>query len=316
MLAILGWLGVMIFGDDFLSFLAGPFGIFAVVALFILYIFASGLMRRGGGRGRNRPGDKTSLWNTVLKILLLMVFFSIPFLGIYGLLPFIAIMIAMFMSSNDERRFLKYQETLPTSKIRAMTTGLVELEGQLHAQSLVKSPLSRHRCIGYYHTVHEEVRYSDGERRYRLIHQESHCQPFVLQDATGKVQVDGENLHFHLLPLAKKQRSSNRIAREYLLLSGGSYLLIGQAVRRDGEMVIIRDHYRRVFGIAPLGHLKRRGKLDGLLRTFTFYSVAIAFMVALFMTLPVEIKGHHLLINYANWSPLSLLSSSLSGITQ
>ncbi|HAT1682921.1 TPA: hypothetical protein I8Y21_003631 [Klebsiella oxytoca] len=307
---------MMIFDDDFISFITGPFGIFAMVALFMLYSQVSGLMSvlgRRRNRTRSERENRISLWN----IALLIMFFALPFIGGFGfLLLFIMILIIRFMSSSDEGRFLKYQEILPTSKIRSMATGLVELQGSLHVQKQVKAPLSRQRCIGYYHTVHEELRNSDGERYYRLIHEKRHCEPFILQDATGKVQVDGEQLKFHLLPVAKEQYSANSVAREYLLQPGGNYLLIGQVVRRKGEMVVIRDHYRRVFGIAPFGHLKRKRKLNGLLRTFTVYSVVIALMVALFLTLPVGIKGQQLLIYYTDWSPFTVFHTPLLEITQ
>ncbi|WP_437888147.1 hypothetical protein [Phytobacter sp. V91] len=134
----------------------------------------------------------------------------IPFSGIYGILFFVGLVALKFMLPTPQRRFMRYQQSLPTSKVRSMATGLVELEGRLVSQQLIRAPMSGKNCIGYYHTVMEEERDSDGKTNYRLIFEEKRCNAFLLQDATGKVQIDASNLDFFSAP--RKGRNTHQEA--------------------------------------------------------------------------------------------------------
>ena len=235
------------------------------------------------------------------KMLLVMVVVSFPFMGMYSLILFIVLIIIRMILPNNETRFLKNRKNMPITQIGSMATGSVKLHGKLNAQKWMKSPLSKRNCIGYYLTIHEVERDSDGEKHFRLTHEESGCEPFIFQDMTGKVQVDGETLKLYLLPVAKEQHSPNEIVREYLLQPGGDYILIGRAVRKNGERVIIRDPYRQVFGVAPFYYLERRDRVNDLIRVFMFYFVIIILLVFFSLALPVEIKEGCLYLIYSHW---------------
>ncbi|GEM_PF-2577357 len=260
--------------------------------------------------------ENTPRWKTVFKGIAIIGLMLTPFLGMSGIIVFIGIVIITFMLPTAQSRFMRYQQLLPTSKIRSMATGIVELEGNLLAQQQIEAPLSGQRCIGYYHTIEREERGRDGNTRYRLIHEEKRCQPFRLQDGTGKVQVEADTLDFHLLSANKTVRRGREIEREYLLEQGPNYLLIGQAVRRGGEQVIVRDKLRRVFGIAPAGNLLRRSKLDALFSRARYFIAATALAVALLLVAPIEVQRHQVIIHFAQWLSFTHSAPLLSGIVQ
>lgn len=256
----------------------------------------------------------------ILKTLVIAfpaVFFLLfPFSGASGILIFVAVIAFAFMLPTPQRRFMRYQKNLPTSKVRSMASGLVELEGKLVSQKLIRAPMSGKHCIGYYHSITEEERDTNGESRYRLVHEEKQCSAFVLDDGTGKVQIEADNLDFYLLPVSEEKRSGRQIWREYRLEAGEECLLIGQAVRRDNQMIIRRDSLRRVFGVAPVHSLKRRDKLNVLLGRARYYCVAIALFIALILVLPVDVQHRQVVIHYSQLLPFLDVFPSLSGPSQ
>ncbi|ECD9609743.1 hypothetical protein LSB85_002085 [Salmonella enterica] len=326
LLIALGSLFYLLFGDAFFNTLFGPVGVMLLIAVMLFTRYGiSALMslptEEDHAALSRHPaaadGKSTSvfpsaitrqpLWKKVLKGVVIVGFMLIPFLGMPGILLFICLLIVVAMRPNTQSRFMRYQQILPTSKVRSMATGIVELEGRLLAQKQIQAPLSGQRCIGYSHTIEREERESDGKTRYRLIHEEKLCQPFRLQDDTGSVPVDVESLDFHLLPTNKTVRRGDKIEQEYLLTRETPYLLIGQATRRNGELVLTRDKFRRVFGIAPINNLQRRSKLDALFGRARYFIVATAMTIALLLVMPIEVQPRQVIIHF---TPLLSFASS------
>lgn len=255
------------------------------------------------------------LWEKILKCTMVIAFMLVPLLGIYGFILFTGIVIITFMLPTAQSRFMRYQQTLPTSKIRSMSIGIVELKGKLLSQQQIKAPLSEQQCIGYYYTISREERDKDGHTHYRLIHEEKRCQPFWLKDNTGKVQVDTKNLDFHLLPVNKTVRCGREIKEEYLLEQRTNYLLIGQVVRRGNELVITRDRLRRIFGIAPCGNLQRRSKMNLVLKRARYFIIVTALAMVLILVAPIEVQRHQVVIHLSQWLPFtSFFPSNFGGI--
>lgn len=278
----------------------------AVVSMGVFFVLNLGVMFWPGVVKERQKG--TSVLTIVMKLLLVVLFLSIPLLGGPGILLFFIIFLVSMMMPDSQSRFMKYQDTLPTSKVRSLAMGLVELEGKLVAQERVEAPLTRRRCIGYFYTEHRQTRDSDGKKSYRLVRQEQRCCDFFFEDTTGKVLVSGDDLDLHLLDINKEEFSGDRRYREYVLEGRGDYLLIGQATHRGNKTVIVRDKLRRVFGIAPLENLVRRSKLSVVLRSGGLYAVVTGLMIALVLTLPVQSWGQRLWIDYAAWAPYQLLT--------
>lgn len=245
-----------------------------------------------------------------------IAFLLMPYFSVFGPLLIVGIIVLKFILPTPQRRFMRYQQNIPTSKVRSMAMGLVELEGSLVSQQVMRAPMSGKNCIGFYHTVTEEKRDSDGKTDYRLVHKEQRCNPFILQDSTGKVQIDASNIDFFLLPVKEEIRTGRQILREYRLENGEDYLLIGKAIRRNSEMVITRDALRRVFGIAPVGNLKRRDKLNIVLARARYYCIAIALFIALVLVLPIDVQHRQVVIHYSHLLSFFNVSSPYEGSGQ
>ncbi|MBN3065097.1 hypothetical protein H5A21_13650 [Pectobacterium aquaticum] len=327
----------LIFGDAFFNMLLTPVGIIALVTVpALLFYGCSALLRvaKDDGSGTPEPPQgkaaschvatrsptinitttttkRTPLWKIVLNSLTLIALILIPFFGVLGIIALMGIVIFRIMQPSAQRRFMRFQEMLPGSKVRSMTAGMVQLEGKLVAQQQMLAPLSEERCIGYYHCVTEEKRDREGRTHYRIIHEEQCCHPFLLRDGTGSVRVDAIDLDFHLLSVNAQRRSGREIEREYIVKQGHKYLLIGNAVRHGDDWVITRDKLHRVFGIAPIGNIQRRKKLTVVFSRARYFLVGIALAIALILAVPLEVKQHQVDIHFEQLFSFSFYSPSM-----
>lgn len=88
-------------------------------------------------------------------------------------------------------------ENMPTSKVRSLAMGLVEIFGQvLPAERMVmKSPFSNRDCVYYRYTV-EELRSSGKNSHWVTIKKDEKRMPFFLKDETGAVLIDPSGARF------------------------------------------------------------------------------------------------------------------------
>jgi hypothetical protein len=94
-----------------------------------------------------------------------------------------------FFKGFKELRRKRLIENIPTSTVRGLAMGLVELEGKARPTTLLRSPLSNAECVVYKYLV-EEYRSSGKSGRWVSLASGNsfHC-PFWLEDSTGKVMV-------------------------------------------------------------------------------------------------------------------------------
>ncbi|MBI5389437.1 hypothetical protein HZB01_03595 [Candidatus Woesearchaeota archaeon] len=85
----------------------------------------------------------------------------------------------------------KMIENTPTSKVRSIAMGRVEVYGAAVPDKgkVLQSPLSRKNCV-YYRCIIEEYRHAGKSSRWVTLKDENDGIPFFLQDETGKVLVD------------------------------------------------------------------------------------------------------------------------------
>lgn len=96
---------------------------------------------------------------------------------------------AFFQGFRVWRRLRLIQDT-PTSKVRSLALGRVELHGRAEEKAALESPFTSQRCVWYRWKVEEEVE-SNRRRRWRtLASGDSAAWPFYLEDETGRVLVD------------------------------------------------------------------------------------------------------------------------------
>jgi Zn-finger nucleic acid-binding protein len=87
------------------------------------------------------------------------------------------------------RRRKRVIESIPTSTIRSLALGLVEISGQAQPDGhLLSSPFRGHPCVFYSYAVEERV--GSGKRaRWKTIAKGTSEQPFIVRDTTGQVLV-------------------------------------------------------------------------------------------------------------------------------
>ena len=97
----------------------------------------------------------------------------------------------LFFRGFKTYRLKKLIEHLPTSKVRSIAMGMVEIAGKAvpAEKKSLKSPFTSKDCVYYKYTV-EEYRSSGKSSHWVTIKSGDSCMPFFLQDDTGKVLVD------------------------------------------------------------------------------------------------------------------------------
>jgi len=92
-------------------------------------------------------------------------------------------------------------EDIPTSKIRSIAMGLVEISGEVvpAKNMILKSPLTKTNCV-YYRLVIEEERSSGKSRVWVTIKDEEKRTYFYVKDETGLVLVDPKGAEVDVSP--------------------------------------------------------------------------------------------------------------------
>ena len=85
----------------------------------------------------------------------------------------------------------KIIENIPTSKIRSIAMGLVEIFGEIipTKKQTILSPFSNKKCVYYKYTI-EEYRRTGKHSHWVTVKKEEQSVPFYIKDETGKVLID------------------------------------------------------------------------------------------------------------------------------
>lgn len=112
--------------------------------------------------------------------------------GFFIVVIFLAIMgIVLFIGGFIILRKKRLIENIPTSKIRSLAMGLVEIVGQVVPvkNKILKSPFSERDCVYYRYTI-QEYRRSGKNSHWVTIKKGERKELFYLKDDTGMVLVD------------------------------------------------------------------------------------------------------------------------------
>lgn len=103
-------------------------------------------------------------------------------------------------------------ETTPTSKIRSLAMGRVEVLGEVVAakDKILKSPLEHKSCV-YYEFIIEEYKYSGKNERWHVIDSFSESTYFFLKDETGSVLVEPLGAQIDIQPYYTCRSGPGRI---------------------------------------------------------------------------------------------------------
>lgn len=98
--------------------------------------------------------------------------------------------IFLFIAGFSKLKQKRLIENIPTSKIRSLAMGLVEVYGEaISKKEPLISPLSNSKCV-YYRLTVEEYRSSGKSSRWVTIDREEKREQFYVKDETGKVLID------------------------------------------------------------------------------------------------------------------------------
>ncbi len=201
----------------------------------------------------------------------------------FPLLFFVFIFIIV-MKPNAAKRFLRLQSSLPTSKIHSVAKGLAEIEGTLVMKNPLFSPVKNEVCIGYYYTIEDIDRDSDGKESYRTIHRETKCNIFQIKDDTGIIEVEPEGIELVLLEETNVSSHGGKRYKETLLKEGQKMLLVGYADSRNGIPFMRKDEHYKVLGITSSSGITVWNKYQPLLRSFMFTCFIIFLIIIYILT--------------------------------
>ena len=83
----------------------------------------------------------------------------------------------------------KIIQDTPSSKIRSMAIGLVEISGKASIDKYLISPFSQSKCV-YYKTLIREYQYNGKSSNWTTIDEKEQRIPFWLKDETGQVNIN------------------------------------------------------------------------------------------------------------------------------
>ncbi len=108
-------------------------------------------------------------------------------------IPIIGIVIGiiLFMAGLKWFGYKRLIENIPTSKIRSIAMGLVEIYGKVVPieNNLLISPFSNTECVYYKYTVERWVKRND-KHHWQVVNSGKTSLPFKLNDNTGSVLID------------------------------------------------------------------------------------------------------------------------------
>jgi hypothetical protein len=112
--------------------------------------------------------------------------------------------------------FLKIKHLIqntPTSKIRSIAMGFVEISGKvipLSSMHTFLSPFSNQKCVYYRYTI-EEYRQSKNSSYWVVIKQDTREEKFYVKDETGQVLIDPANA---TIDISKDTEYNSRMGKD------------------------------------------------------------------------------------------------------
>ena len=105
-----------------------------------------------------------------------------------------------FLGFYKWRKYRIFRDT-PTSKIRSMAMGLVEIHGSVEADQLIRAPFSKTECVYYRWEIKEYRQSSDSGgkgslHKWEEVGSGDRSVPFFAKDETGRALVEPDKAEF------------------------------------------------------------------------------------------------------------------------
>lgn len=249
------------------------------------------------GKLPNKPF--VPLWKKMVSLGFAIAMIVAFFMGIHiFMIVFISVMFFSALLPSSKSTFLQLQANLPTSKIRAMAMGLVELKGRVAMVEPLKAPLTEKDCIGYRYTIEDISKDSDGDEHFSITEDNTVCHRFTINDGTGQVEVKPEGINFVWIAQDDSYRSNNKRHSQYLLLDGDEIFLVGNAALENNVSVIELDSLQNILSAAPIKAVEYWNTYKPLLNAFLMCNAMLAFLIAIVMVTPVVIKDGRVTLKF------------------
>ncbi|TDB47561.1 hypothetical protein [Photorhabdus khanii] len=301
---------VFYFDDPFKHFFYIFFSTFLLILAIVIPINVISFGKNAAGHYRQaRQSGKSAskaTWEVILgsaAIAIFLIAFFVSPNALFGL--FFLLFIYSRLKTTPKKKFLKFQQILPTSKIRSIAMGLVEVEGKITKGTHFKSPLSKKLCYGYHYYEYDVRKDSKGDKRYSLRHSEEKIRQFTLTDDSGSVRIDAtpETLTFVNFSSYQNYETGSVSYQEYLLFPDEEYLIIGTAIEKDDQVVITQAAPHKLLGIASKRYLGTWNEVAPMRRNLAITVISAAILITFILTVPYEYQSHHLTVFYRE-SPL------------
>jgi len=137
----------------------------------------------------------------------------------------------------------RLMENIPTSKIRALAMGLVEIYGDVvSAGTLLTSPLTKKSCVYYHYMVQKYKKPTKKQSgRWVTVQTEIKSIQFYLQDDTGKVLVDPTKASIEISADNQKTDGDTRYV-ECLIEPNNQLYIMGTAGENPVKNIASADH--------------------------------------------------------------------------
>ncbi len=251
---------------------------------------------------KNNPktGAKNPLYKRVLQVIFTLSAIALFFVStpLFFLVVIVFIILSKILFPGSTDRFLKFQATLPTSKIRSVAMGLAEIEGRLVMIESLAAPIMDKKCIGYRYVVEERHVDKEGHESFRTIKDETKCSRFYMEDETDKILIDTHEITLFMLNLDEQYRSGGKRYSQYLLQEGNKMLLIGKANEENGKPIMTNEEIYNVFVIAPSDSVSSWNRFKPLRHKLIIWSCFIAFIFALLLLVHIEVRDKMVFIKF------------------
>ena len=125
-------------------------------------------------------------------LIFLLIIGSLPILSV-GVLP-LALGFSMIFKQLRILKKRRFYEDIPTSKIRSLAMGLVEINGNVEEKNkLMKDPFDNKNCVYWSVSIDISSPYKRGDDTYE---ENSERTPFLLSDDTGSILVVPDKADF------------------------------------------------------------------------------------------------------------------------
>jgi len=203
----------------------------------------------------------------------------------HKLLPIAAVILAVtgiMIAYSKATRKERFEEKIATSKVNAISVGLVEIVGNVRPIKQCKVPLFERECVGYSYKIERIRTNSDRRDSYHAKYTENFIEPFFIEDDTGKVLIEPDSLVADSLPQDYKYKLRYRHSCAYLN-DGDKVMVIGRAQPRNGKLVVQRDEKNNIFTLTPFSEVVQQRAMNPLISRFFLYFLVATVVTALLM---------------------------------